>query len=104
MKQFSLRSTFIHEVFQKTKTKYTCVFVTLCLCNSVFVVHAFLCFFLMILSSSEIPLKIKRFKMLIEGAADLDNRKVFCRFLSMPTFALHIDTINLTCLSRDQSA
>ena len=44
----------------------------LCLCNSVSVEHAFLCF-LIILSSIETPFEVKRFKLLIERAADLDD-------------------------------
>ena len=47
---------------------------------------SFLFCFLIILTSREIPLKVKRCKMLIEGAADLSDRKVFCRFLPVPTF------------------
>ena len=52
-------------------------------------------FFLIILTSSEIPLKVKCFKLLIEGAADLGDRKVFSRFQSVPTFVLHVGKINL---------
>ena len=57
------------------------------------------CFFfiLFILTSSEIPLKVERFELLIEGAADLDSRKVFRRLPPVPTFVLHVDKINLTC-------
>ena len=74
---------------------FTCVSVILCLC-------CFCCkcvsvfFFVLILASSEIPLKVKRFKLLIEGVADLGDRKVFCRFPPVPTFVLHIGKINLT--------
>ena len=39
---------------------------------------------------------VKRFKLLIEGGADLDDRKVFHRFPPVPTFVLHIGKINLT--------
>ena len=42
-------------------------------------------FLLIILTGIEIPLKVKRFKLLIEGAADLDDRKVFHRFPLVPT-------------------
>ena len=58
------------------------------------------CFFLIILTSSEIPLKVKRFKLLIEGAADLGDRKVFRRFPPVPTFALHY----LTWLANRETA
>ena len=53
-----------------------CVSVILSLSNSVSVVglHAFLFFLFIILTSSEIPLEVKRFKSLIEGAADLADR------------------------------
>ena len=51
---------------------------------------------LFILTSSEIPLEVKRFKLLIEGAADVVDRKVFRRFPPRPTFVLHIGKINLT--------
>ena len=54
------------------------------------------CLFLIILTSSEIPLKVKPFKLLIEGAADLGDRKVFRRFPPVPTFVLHVGKINLT--------
>ena len=53
-------------------------------------------FFLIILTSSEIPLKIKRFKLLIQKVADLDDRMVFRRLPPVPTFVLHIGKINLT--------
>ena len=43
-----------------------------------------------------IQLKVKRFKLLIEGAADLGDRKVFRRFPPVPTFILHIGKINWT--------
>ena len=56
------------------------------------------CFFFIILTSSEIPLKAIRFKLLIEGAADLGDRKVFRRFPPVPTFVLHVGKINLTWL------
>ena len=47
-------------------------------------------FFFFLLTSSEIPLKAIRFKLLIEGAADLGDRKVFRRFPPVPTFVLHV--------------
>ena len=53
-------------------------------------------FFIIILTSSEIPLKVKYFKLLIEGAADLNDHKVFRRFPPVPTFVLHIGKVNLT--------
>ena len=53
-------------------------------------------FFFFILTSSEISLKAISFKLLIENAADLGGRKVFCRFPPVPTFALHVGKINLT--------
>ena len=67
-------------------------------CCCVYVTAAFLRFlFLKILNSSEIPLKVKRFK-LIDGAADLDNFKVFRRFPPAPTFVLHNGKTNSTRL------
>ena len=48
------------------------------------------------LTLSKIPLKVKRFKLLIEGAADLDDRKIFRCFSHVPTFVLHIGKINLS--------
>ena len=56
----------------------------------------FYLFLFIILTSSEIPLKAIRFKLLIEGAADLGDRKVFRRFPPVPTFVLHVSKINLT--------
>ena len=53
-------------------------------------------FFLIILTASKIQLKVKRFKLLIEGAADLDDRKVFCRLPPVPIYVSHIGKINLT--------
>ena len=54
--------------------------------------------FLNILTSSEIPLKVKRFKLLILGAVDLDDRKVFRHFPCVPTFALHFCKITINQL------
>ena len=56
----------------------------------------FFFFFLIILPSSKIPLNEKRFKLLIESAADLDDRNVFRRFPPVPTFVLRIGDKNLT--------
>ena len=69
-----------------------CLYCFCCKCVSVF----FFFFFLIILTSSEISLKAIRFKLLIEGAADLGDRKVFRRFLPVPTFVFHVGKINLT--------
>ena len=42
------------------------------------------------------PPKVKRFKLLIEGATDLDDYKVFRRFPPVSTFVLYVGKINLT--------
>ena len=49
--------------------------------------------FLFLFTSSEIPLKAIGFKLLIKGAADLGDRKVFRRFPPVPTFVLHVGKI-----------
>ena len=41
------------------------------------------------------------FKLLVDGAADLGDRKVFRRFPPVPTFDLHVGKINLTWLDRN---